>query len=750
MKRIGKAIYLLLILMGLTAMASAQVATGVPPFSTINGGPFDGVNLGNLNVGFAIPIVSKPGRGIPFGFSLDYNSSVWAIGSSNGHSAWVPVGGTFLGWQGTGTITPYVSYTVTLTTNLCGPSNGGPPPYSFQQAAFGTTYVYHDQWGGQHSFSVSQTYYSIYNSPGIANSCPPNGPQPNNSQSALASDSSGYTLTMNPPSGTSITGYVVDRSGNIITTPTVVAGNTPPPGGYTLQDPNGNQLTFNGSSVFTDTMGNSVLSIGSGPSGGVTYTYSAPGGSTAFTVWYMLVPIQTQFGCSGVAEFSNVGQQSNTYLAYNIALPDGTSYAFTYETTPGNSNYYTGRIKSITLPTGGQITYNYTGNNYGINCSDGSTMGLTRTLAPGGTWTYTRTLVSGSHWQTKISSPPDSQNAGSASDDTVIDFQKNSSGNFYETQRQAYQGSQSSGNLLLTTVTCWNGNTSNCTTTAVSSPISERAVTTKFPNNGQASEVDSFFNNYGLLTETDQHAYGANGTPGSVARKTQISYASLGNIADHPASVTVTDGIGNLLSKMTYAYDEYSTYPLQVSTGTPQHVSVSGSRGNATTISSTVIGSSTLSRHVEYFDTGTVYEAIDVNGAITTYNYPDATSTCGNAFATSVTPPISGLSTSVTWNCAGAVLTSVTDANGHATNTSYTDPYFWRAASVQDPAGATTNFTYNPKGQNLANIDSKMLFNNGASVVEQLTTVNQFGPSCVFTAARRPEFIKLGFRAGAL
>ena len=129
MKRIGKAIYLLLILTGVTAMASAQVATGVPPFSTINGGPFDGVNLGNLNVDFAIPILGKPGRGIPFNFSLVYNSSIWAIGSANGHSAWIPAGGTFMGWQGTGTITPYVSYTVTMTTNPCGPSNGGPPPY---------------------------------------------------------------------------------------------------------------------------------------------------------------------------------------------------------------------------------------------------------------------------------------------------------------------------------------------------------------------------------------------------------------------------------------------------------------------------------------------------------------------------------------------------------------------------------------------------------------------------------------------
>src|SRR5689334_11150290 len=64
-----------------------------------------------------------------------------------------------------------------------------------------------------------------------------------------------------------------------------------------------------------------------------------------------------------------------------------------------------------------------------------------------------------------------------------------------------------------------------------------------------------------------------------------------------------------------------------------------------------------LTNHFEYYDTGTVYKSYDVNGAITTYKYPDANSTCGNAFATGFTLPITGLSilASTTWNCVGAV-----------------------------------------------------------------------------------------------
>jgi hypothetical protein len=63
-----------------------------------------------------------------------------------------------------------------------------------------------------------------------------------------------------------------------------------------------------------------------------------------------------------------------------------------YEQTPGSctplsgtytTNCVTGRIASVTLPTGGEVSYTYTGGSNGIE-SDGSPSGLTRTLKPGG------------------------------------------------------------------------------------------------------------------------------------------------------------------------------------------------------------------------------------------------------------------------------------------------------------------------------------------------------------------------------
>jgi hypothetical protein len=49
-----------------TGVASAQVATGTTAFGSFGGGPFDTVNLGNLNVHFAVPILNKSGRGTSF------------------------------------------------------------------------------------------------------------------------------------------------------------------------------------------------------------------------------------------------------------------------------------------------------------------------------------------------------------------------------------------------------------------------------------------------------------------------------------------------------------------------------------------------------------------------------------------------------------------------------------------------------------------------------------------------------------
>lgn len=152
--------------------------------------------------------------------------------------------------------------------------------------------------------------------------------------------------------------------------------------------------------------------------------------------------------------------------------------------------------------------------------------------------------------------------------------------------------------------------------------------------------------------------------------------------------------------------------------------SISGSRGNLTTVTSSTQGTASLSKTFTYYNTGNVAVTTDVNGAQTTYNYANATSSCGNAFPTSVSEPLS-LSKSMTWNCTGGVETSVTDENNDTVSTAYSDPGFWRPASITDQESNTTNLTYT----SLTSVESALNFNGSVSTADMLSTLDVLGRS---------------------
>jgi hypothetical protein len=63
---------------------NAQVDAGIPKFGSFTSGP-DIINLGNLNSHFEVPVFSKPGRGMPFTYTLSLDSSVWYPRPGPGH-----------------------------------------------------------------------------------------------------------------------------------------------------------------------------------------------------------------------------------------------------------------------------------------------------------------------------------------------------------------------------------------------------------------------------------------------------------------------------------------------------------------------------------------------------------------------------------------------------------------------------------------------------------------------------------------
>jgi RHS repeat-associated protein len=655
----------------------AQVVTGTPPLGSFGGGP-DVINLANLNSHIVVPVRSKPGRGGPFVYNLSYDTSVWNPVKSGATTTWQPA--TNWGWtSSTAAVSGHLS-SRTVTIQACPHIVNIHLPPVYEETIYDTYWTFYDYLGTPHGFPG-------YSSSWTSSPC---GSAGSSGLSSTATDGSGYSVSVTSTSAT-----VTTRKGTVIGPP---ANQFAGPG--TLTDRNGNIVSVDSSGNITDTLGTIALVVaGSGtPSSPITFTYAPPaGGSVSYTMKFTAYTVQTNFGCSGIGEYS----AANVPLVSEIDSPDGTNYLFTYETTPGSSGNVTGRLASVTAPTGGTVSYAYSGGSNGITCADGSTATLSR-QTPDGSWTYAHS-ESGTAWTTTITDPQLNQ--------SVLDFQGT-----YETERQVYQGS-TSGTLLETTYTCYNGAAVPCNSTAITLPIASRANYVKWPE-GLESETNTDYNAYGSVTENDWYAYGA-GAPGAVVRKTLTTYASLGNgIVGLPASVTIVDGSSNVHSNTTFSYDQTA---VTATSGTPQQAAITGSRGNATTISYLAQGSTSLNKIYTYYDTGNVSTATDVNGAVTSYSFGSGTS-CGNSFVTSVTEPLS-LSRSMVWNCTGGVQTSGTDENGQTTITTYGDSYFWRPTTSTDAALDIANFTYTAE----TSAETYVNFNGSTSTKDALNTVDTLG-----------------------
>lgn len=666
----------------------AQQVTGLPNFGSFSGGSVDTVNNANANVHFSFPLVSRAGRSTSFGYALAFDSGVWSPVTSGNYEVWSPAANW--GWS---TVTQpqlgYLSYGSGQSSATC-PIN---PPYNMNTVTVYWTnwynFAYVDAAGSVHAFPIAGL--SNWQEPsGVSVQCgggPTNGPI-----TATASDGSGYTLTVSSSPGNGLSVALQDRAGTHIEVPQLGTGS----GSFT--DANGNVISASvsgGTTTFTDTLGSAPLTVsGSGtPSSPLVLSYPDPkGGSSSLQINYTNQSVQTKFGCSGVGEYTSPSQA----LVSSINLPDGTSYSFTYElTNPGSGTAVTGRLQSVQLPSGGTLSYAYSG----INCASGAPSTLTRTT-PDGAWTYS---VSGS--ATTITDPQANQ--------TALQFQ-----GIYETGRQVYQGSASPGTLLSSLSTCYNG----CTGPA-SLPITQVNTTTVLPGsaNLQSATVVKY-DQYGLLYDSEQYNFGTNSTGPLLSSLTVTYNRTLGNgIVDRPSDVVqISDG--KFVRESAYSYDGAG---LVSTSGTPNLSAVSGSRGNVATIQQRTGNATWLTHSMQYYDTGNLYSSTDVNGAQTTYT----DGACGNSFVTAIAAPLS-LNTSQTWDCNGAVQTSVVDANGWTSKTVYGDAKLWRPTSAIDPTGRTLLVAYGTSP-----ISSETSFGfNGNATVDARTTVDGLGrPSVVQT-----------------
>jgi RHS repeat-associated protein len=652
---------IVLAIMVVTTCVSAQVTTGTPPLASLSSQGPDKINLGNLNVHFAIPVFSKPGRGTNFDYILSLDNSVWTPVSSSGTSSWQPVANW--GWRAiTEAATGYVSRQ--RATIQCQIPDTLPPRYINTVQYY--NYQYHDAFGTTHS-----GFTNIVG--GCAGDIDPSD--------SIGTDSSGLTLDTSLPSTPKIT----TPSGSTFAVPQDVGS-----GSATVTDRNGNQITTASGSTFTDTLGLTALTISGGAPSPLTMQYTTSNGTVASAqVNYGPYTVQTAFGCAGVSEYGPVP----TSLVSSVVLADGSAYSFQYEATPNVPANVTGRVKSITLRTGGTISYVYTGGNNGIICSDGSNAGLSRTTSDG-TTDYSRS-GSGSSWTTTIldATPPPAE-----SNQTVINFwTAGSPANFYETHRIVNQGAST---MLVQTDTCYNATVEpNCSTTAITLPVSEIKRYTILPNASQSLN-DTLINGVGLPSEIDEYDFGTS-PHGALLRKTLVTYASLGNgIGALPGSITTQDGSGTQRSKVTFGYDETA---VTATSGVPQHAAITGSRGNQTTMTQWVSATATsLNTLFTYDDTGNILSRTDPGGNVTQYSYADNFSDGVNrtslAYLTQTSQPNTGspavahISKSQ-FDANTGLQTASWDMNNNETTYSY--DALNRPLQVNVPDGGQSSYVYN-------------------------------------------------------
>jgi RHS repeat-associated protein len=631
----------IMLLATVTATAFAQTpSTGFPPYGSFENGRFDTVNRQNLNVNISIPIVSSPGRGLNLNSFLAYNSIVWM--KSGG--AWVPIAEgspvSLLGWKRTSP-----TGTISSSWSVWEEWYDGYPVCSEAQYF---NFDYQDPAGTHHPFPLA------YTDGGCGGATGPTA--------AYASDGSGYYLdsaamVVWSPDGTRINSKVTDTNGNFISASYSYVGSA------TETD-------------WTDSSGRAALKvIADLPN--TQYKFLDPSGNyVTTTLNYQAFNIKTNFGCSGVVEYTGT-----LYLVTSIQLPNGRSYQFSYEPTPGYSGYLTGRVQQVTLPTGGTYQYQYGSTNGGISCSDGTVTDLTRTINDGtisAQWHFVR-AQSGSNWTTTETAPQLSYDT--APNQTVYTFT-----GVQEVSRQVYQGS-AGGTLLRTINTTWSGGT----------PATQVVIL----ENGQQSETDTSYDGLGNLLSLAEHAWGS-GVPGSVVRTTTLTYLNTSaytarNIMNRVTRKTISDSNGTVQYRQDIDYDGTS---LTSVTGAAQHDDTNygytfTTRGNPTSVTTytdPVTPGGGITKNFYYDSLGNLLQA-DVNCCQQeSWNYALTTQ---YAYPASVTRGTGGsqLTTNYAYNSYTGLLASVTDENGQTTSYTYNDA-MRRLTRITRPDAANIDYSY--------------------------------------------------------
>jgi len=440
------------------------------------------------------------------------------------------------------------------------------------------------------------------------------------------------------------------------------------------------------------------------------------------TICYGLAPVSLQLICGTAtncgpelgASGSNSGDIS---VPTSIILQNGDTYTFSYTPNDGDSTPM-GEITSITLPTGGTISYAYGGL---TNSSSGRVL-TSRTV-------YDRTNES--RWQYNYANMGESGNetvtvTDPYQNDTVYTCTYYFNGSTYPpcymTGEVAYSGSALSQNPITTKTTAYTMFGPN-----YYQPTTE---TLQWNSSGATTETDTTWESFtppvqssvislGNVMSKVVYAYGS-GTHGALLSNTQYSYLHQGNTAyvsanilDRPTLVSVYNSLtassSTLAAQTTTQYDVFSQSAqsgLKSTTGTTQHDYTNYStattlRGLPTSVTKyTGPPASAITTYTNYNDLGKPTVTTDGRGYSTTYAYG---TTGQNAFLISTTmPPTNSVAHIIpeSHDVNTGLLLSKSDQNGNQTTYDAYDSLM-RLLHVTRPTnmgsnlgGGTTTYSY--------------------------------------------------------
>ncbi len=412
-----------------------------------------------------------------------------------------------------------------------------------------------------------------------------------------------------------------------------------------MTDGNGNQIVLEPTTSYpggTDTMGQTLSPWGtaaqsvSDSSGCVSglpfanaqvYNYPGPNGATAQAkLCYGTANYASLFSVAGVAEITGTAQLLTTAIR-----ADGSKWVFTYD-----SNFL--NVTSITLPTGGTITYGWSSLDLSGNGTGMSRVVTSRTLTDGrgnsSTWTY--------HWGGIVNGAITNVVTDPLQNDTVHIFTNIGGGSagWYETSTLMYKGAQANGQLLKRVDTIYGtaalvggGHLGNVFPTVITTTL----------GNGKVSQINKSYDSglgagapiFGNVMVQKEYDWGQGG-PGTLLRETDTSYQwqvdaryLIAHMLDLPASVTIKDGNGCTLAVTEYKYDEGSLQPSGLGTTQQLMTAPNAVRGNQTSVIRWLAdisgcnpkGGTAVTSHTGWYNSGLPYQQTDPLGHTATHSY---------------------------------------------------------------------------------------------------------------------------------